>query len=107
VVFRLNSSPFLLAAMLSLHLANSPANLKGSAEAGEEERARGSQGVVTIECNNKTRLDWLLGVVVSLSPGSDGCVQVVTVKTALGELTRPLQCVFSMDKPEGLSAQWP
>lgn len=106
MVFGLNGSPFLLAAMLNLHLANSPANLKGSAEAGEEERARGSQGVVMIECN-KTRLDWLLGLVVSLSPGSDSCVQVMTVKAALGELTRPLQCVFSMDKPEGLSALWP
>lgn len=31
VVFRLNGSSFLLAAMLNLHLANSPANLKGSA----------------------------------------------------------------------------
>jgi len=63
--------------------------------------------VVMIGCNNKTRLDWVLGLVVSLSPGSDGCVQVVRVKTALGELTRPLQCVLSLDKPEGLSALWP
>jgi hypothetical protein len=40
--------------------------------------------VVMIGCNNKTRLDWVLGLVVSLSFGSDGCVQVVRVKTALG-----------------------
>lgn len=40
--------------------------------------------IVMIGCNNKTRLDWVLGLVVSLSFGSDGCVQVVRVKTALG-----------------------
>jgi len=34
-----------------------------------------------IGCNNKTRLDWVLGLVVSLSPGSDGCAQVVRVKS--------------------------
>jgi hypothetical protein len=59
--------------------------------------------VVLIGYNKNKRLDWLLGLVVSLSPASDSCVQVVRVKTALGELTRPVQCVFSLDMPEGLS----
>lgn len=31
--------------------------------------------VVVTGYNNKKRLDWLLGLVVSVSPASDGCVQ--------------------------------
>jgi hypothetical protein len=37
-----------------------------------------------------------VGLGVFLFSGSDGCVQVVRVKTAIGKLTRPVQHVFSL-----------
>jgi hypothetical protein len=49
--------------------------------------------VVLVGCDNKKRLDWPLGLCVFLFSGSDGCIQVVRVKTAIGELTRPVQHV--------------
>jgi len=50
--------------------------------------------VVLIGCDNKKKLDWPIGVVVSLLPGIDNCIRVVKLKTAMGELTRPVQRIF-------------
>jgi len=52
--------------------------------------------VVLVGYNNKKRLNWPLGLGVFLFSGSDSCVQVVRVKTAIGELTRPVQHVFPL-----------
>lgn len=53
--------------------------------------------VVLIGCDNKKKLDWPMGVVTSLLPGSDNCVRVVKLKTALGKLTRPVQRVYPLE----------
>ena len=53
--------------------------------------------VVLVVYDNKKRLNWPLELVVALFPRSDGCVQVVRVKTALGELTRTVQHVYPLE----------
>ena len=50
--------------------------------------------IVLVVYDNKKRLDWPLGLGVSLVSGSDSCVQVVRVKTAVRELTVHVQRVF-------------
>jgi hypothetical protein len=47
--------------------------------------------------DNKKSSDWPLELVVALFPRSDGCVRVVRVKTALGELTRTVQHVYPLE----------
>jgi len=51
---------------------------------------------VLVGYDNKKRLDWPVGLGVFLFSGSDSCIQVVRVKTATGELTRPVQHVFPL-----------
>jgi len=53
-------------------------------------------GDVVLVGYGKKRLDWPLRLGVFLFAGSDGCIQVVRVKTAVRELTRPVQHVFPM-----------
>ena len=50
-----------------------------------------------IGCDKKKKLDWPMGVVISLLPGIDNCVRVVKLKTAMGELTRPVQRVYPLE----------
>lgn len=52
--------------------------------------------VVLVGYDNKKRLDWPLGLGVFLFSGSDSCIQAVRVKTAVGELTGPVQHVFPL-----------
>jgi len=53
--------------------------------------------VVLIGCDNKKKLDWPMGVVISLLPGIDNCVRVVKLKMAMGELTQPVQWVYPLE----------
>lgn len=53
--------------------------------------------LVLVGYNNKKRLDWILELVVALFLRSDGCVWVVRVKTALGELTRTVQHIYPLE----------
>ncbi|KAJ8964269.1 hypothetical protein NQ317_005510 [Molorchus minor] len=46
--------------------------------------------LVLIKNDNSPPCQWLLGRIVSLSPGLDGVARVASVKTANGQLTRPL-----------------
>lgn len=43
---------------------------------------------------------WPLGRVISLHPGSDNCVRVVTVKTLTGVYRRGVVNVFQLPDPE-------
>jgi len=65
----------------------------------EKEPAGGDQGGVVIDvvldgCENKKRLDWLMGHAVTVFPGTDNCIRVMKANTALAELIRHAQCIF-------------
>ncbi|XP_058449236.1 uncharacterized protein LOC131429202 [Malaya genurostris] len=47
--------------------------------------------LVVIADTNQPPMRWKLGRIVELHPGKDGVVRVVTVKTATGSLTRPVE----------------
>lgn len=49
-----------------------------------------------IKCNNKKKILWALGL-VTVCPGQDKCIRVVTVKTANGDMTRPEQNSYSLE----------
>jgi len=53
--------------------------------------------VVLVGADNKKRWEWPMGRILELFPGRDGHVRVARVKTAKGELTRPLQRLFAME----------
>jgi hypothetical protein len=67
----------------------------------EKEPAAEGQGGVVIDvvldgCDNKKRLDWPMGHVATLFPGIDNCIRVMKVNTALAELIRHPQCIFTL-----------
>lgn len=43
------------------------------------------------------RLDWPLGKITQLFPGRDGKVRVARLKTATGELVRPVQRLYPLE----------
>ncbi|KAF8765153.1 hypothetical protein HNY73_023143 [Argiope bruennichi] len=47
--------------------------------------------IVLVECDNKRKVLWPLSKVTEIYPGKDGNVRVVRVKTASGELVRPIK----------------
>lgn len=47
--------------------------------------------IVLIASDNQKRLDWPLARVIELIPGNDGVSRIARLKTATGELVRPLQ----------------
>ncbi|ODM87357.1 hypothetical protein Ocin01_19325, partial [Orchesella cincta] len=53
--------------------------------------------IVLIEDDQKKRINWKLGRVVELIHGRDGVVRVARVKTAEGELLRPLRRLFPLE----------
>lgn len=57
--------------------------------------------VVLLGQNNLKRLDWPLARVIKIFPGRDGIVRVVKVKTATGELVRPVQRLYSLEMSSG------
>ncbi|GFY26473.1 pro-Pol polyprotein [Trichonephila clavipes] len=47
-------------------------------------------GIVIVENDTKKRLDWLLGKIIGMFPGKDGCTRAVKLKTTGGEIVHPL-----------------
>lgn len=52
--------------------------------------------VVLIGNDNSKRLDWVLGKVIELLPGKDGITRLVRLKTASGEVLRPVQKLYPL-----------
>src|SRR5436190_3420933 len=53
--------------------------------------------VVLIGSDNVKRVSWPLGLVVETFPGKDGITRLVRLKTATGELTRPVQRLYPLE----------
>ena len=53
--------------------------------------------VVLVGCDNKKRVEWPMGRIISTIPGRDNFIRVVKVKTKNGELTRPVQRVYPLE----------
>ncbi|CAG7821123.1 unnamed protein product, partial [Allacma fusca] len=68
----------------------------------EAKRFRGSMkigDIVLLEQDNKKRINWPLARVIELFPGKDGIVRVVRLRTASGEIIRPVQRLFPLEVP--------
>jgi hypothetical protein len=57
--------------------------------------------VVLVGCDNKKRLEWPLARVTELFPGRDGVERVAKLKTASGEITRPIQWLYPLEIASG------
>jgi hypothetical protein len=57
--------------------------------------------VVLVGCDNKKRLEWPLARVTELIPGRDGVERVAKLKTAKGEITRPIQRLYPLEIASG------
>ncbi|XP_055941904.1 uncharacterized protein LOC129971950 [Argiope bruennichi] len=64
---------------------------------GKESRQVEVGDIVIIESDIKKRLDWPLGLVIEVFTGKDGCIRVVKLKTASGELVRPVQRLYPLE----------
>ncbi|GFT85434.1 DUF5641 domain-containing protein [Nephila pilipes] len=53
--------------------------------------------VVLEENKNLKRLCWPLGKITETFPGKDGIVRLAKVRTARGEILRPIQCLYSLE----------
>jgi len=53
--------------------------------------------IVLVGHDNLKRLDWPLARVVKVFPGRDGVTRVVRVRTATGELVRPVQRLYPLE----------
>ncbi|EZA54283.1 hypothetical protein X777_06158 [Ooceraea biroi] len=53
--------------------------------------------IVLIGQDNLKRLEWPLARVIKIFPGKDGIVRVAKVKTATGELVRPIQRLYPLE----------
>ena len=53
--------------------------------------------IVLLGSDNTKRLNWPLARVINVIPGKDNKVRVVRLKTALGELVRPIQRVYPLE----------
>lgn len=53
--------------------------------------------VVLVSDDNKKQLDWPLGRIVECFPAKDGQIRLVRVKTAKGQLLRPVQRVYPLE----------
>jgi hypothetical protein len=70
---------------------------KGSSSVSEVEVG----SVVLIQEDNQPRLKWLFGVITELFPGKDGVIRAVKLKTATGELTRPVSRLHNLELVSG------
>lgn len=53
--------------------------------------------VVMIENENLKRLDWPMAVINEMIPGKDGEIRLVRLRTATGELLRPIQRIYPLE----------
>lgn len=53
--------------------------------------------IVLLREDNVPRMNWPLGIIIDLFPGSDGIVRCVNVKTAKGVLCRPVQKLHDLE----------
>ncbi|KAF8786850.1 hypothetical protein HNY73_008509 [Argiope bruennichi] len=60
--------------------------------------------IVLVECDNKRKVLWPLAKVTEIYPGKDGNVRVVRVKTASGELVRPIKKIFPLEIPSSMKS---
>lgn len=63
--------------------------------------------LVVIHDDNLPPLKWKLGRIVKVHPGDDGTVRVVTLKTATGLLTRPVEKICILPVPADDSIEEP
>lgn len=56
--------------------------------------------LVIIHDNNLPPMRWRMGRIIQVHPGSDGVVRVVTIKTASGELKRPVEKISLLRVPD-------
>lgn len=58
--------------------------------------------LVVIKDENLPPIRWKMGRIVAVHPGADNIVRVVTLKTAAGELKRPVEklCILPIPNPE-------
>ena len=67
---------------------------------GEKKRNLHVGELVLVESDNRKRFEWPLGGIVKLFPERDGEVRVAEVKTASGNLIRPLQRLYPLETVE-------
>lgn len=62
--------------------------------------------LVVIREDNAPPIRWKMGRILAVHPGEDGVVRVVTVKTALGSLDRPVEklCILPSSTEEGVGS---
>ncbi|XP_055936594.1 uncharacterized protein LOC129966206 [Argiope bruennichi] len=53
--------------------------------------------VVLVGNDNQKRINWPLGRVTEIIPGKEGITRLVRLKTALGEILRPIQRLFPLE----------
>lgn len=56
--------------------------------------------IVLIGDENKKRIYWPMGKIISFFPSSDGLIRSVKLKTSKGELDRPVQRLYPMEASE-------
>lgn len=59
--------------------------------------------IVLVGQDNRKRLDWPLARVIKVFPGKDKIVRVAKVKTATGELMRPIQRLYPLEMSEEMT----
>ena len=55
------------------------------------------EDVVIIKTDNKNRGTWPLAVVSGIHPGKDGIIRAVELKTAHGQIERPVQHLYPLE----------
>ena len=63
----------------------------------EENRKLNVGDLVLVGNDDRKRIDWPLGIIVTAYPGRDGNVRIYRVKTKQGELTRPIQRLYPLE----------
>ncbi|GFS85918.1 integrase catalytic domain-containing protein [Nephila pilipes] len=53
--------------------------------------------IVLVGDDNKIRLFWPLAKIIELIPGRDGKICTVKLKTQLGTVLRPIQCIYPLE----------
>lgn len=75
------------------YLRNLPPTVKGFVPNCDLKKG----SIVLLRENNVPRMNWPLGIITNVFPGSDGIVRGVNVRTAKGELRRPIQKLHDLE----------